>query len=382
MFIALAITTVYVALIWLVFFRLKWLRFSVGWGVVSAMVGLHVILIFLIGMRFVAPGSYRAVVVQHTVQLIPRLTDPTVLTEVLVTDNVPVRKGQPLFKFDPTLYALRVQQLEAQLEAARQNARILTTNVEIAVQRAAKLKTELDYELFQKGIFDKLAREQAAREDDIQKWQSRVNGAEAAHLAAVGELDAARQLAEAQINGVNTAVADIQAQLGQARYYLSHTTIVAPADGRIVNLQARPGMVVGIVRIGAIAALVVDDDRYVLGLFRQENLKYVKGGQSVEIAIDLYPGQIFKGRVDSIWWGTGQGQMLPTADLPVFTAQGERMAEGLFAVKIHLDAVDQLQFPIGAQGIAAIYTGGGGFAALRRVAIRAYSWANWLYPLQ
>ena len=38
--------------------------------------------------------------------------------------------------------------------------------------------------------------------------------------------------------------------------------------------------------------------------------------------------------------------------------------------------------PIGAQGTSAIYTDSGGVAALCRVAIRAYSWGNWLYPLQ
>jgi hypothetical protein len=39
--------------------------------------------------------------------------------------------------------------------------------------------------------------------------------------------------------------------------------------------------------------------------------------------------------------------------------------------------------PIGAQGIAAIYTGGehGAWAALRKISIRAHSWINWLYPI-
>ena len=50
-------------------------------------------------------------------------------------------------------------------------------------------------------------------------------------------------------------------------------------------------------------------------------------------------------------------------------------------MKIHLDAEHQQKFPIGAQGAAAIYTGGGGFAALRRIVIRTYTWMNYLYPL-
>jgi hypothetical protein len=35
---------------------------------------------------------------------------------------------------------------------------------------------------------------------------------------------------------------------------------------------------------------------------------------------------------------------------------------------------------LGAHGVAAIYTGGG-FAVMRKIAIRAHAWLNWLYPL-
>jgi multidrug resistance efflux pump len=73
--------------------------------------------------------------------------------------------------------------------------------------------------------------------------------------------------------------------------------MVAPED---VNLQVRPGMVAGDIRLGAIASFVCDADRYLLASFFQENLKYVKPGQSAEVALDLYPGQIWKGKVEAI----------------------------------------------------------------------------------
>jgi hypothetical protein len=40
-------------------------------------------------------------------------------------------------------------------------------------------------------------------------------------------------------------VAAVQAELDQARFYLDNTLMVAPEDGYIINLQARPGMVAG-----------------------------------------------------------------------------------------------------------------------------------------
>ena len=182
---------------------------------------------------------------------------------------------------------------------------------------------------------------------------------------------------------MNTAVAANEAQLKQARYYLDNTTLAAPEDGQIVNLQVRPGMVSGIYRIGGIAALIADADRYLLATYFQENLKYVQPGQPVEVAFDLYPGQIFRGRVDTIWKANGSGQYLPSDEIPKFHPVGPDVPQGQYAVKILLDDPDASKFPIGAQASAAIYTNGetGAWAALRKISIRAHSWFNWLYPM-
>jgi len=146
-------------------------------------------------------------------------------------------------------------------------------------------------------------------------------------------------------------------------------------------LQVRPGMVAGSVRVGAIASFICDADRYLLAHFFQENLKYVKPGQLVEAAIDLYPGQIFTGKVEAIWQGTGAGQMLPSGVLPNFNYVPTETPQGQFAVAIQLDDEDQSKFPIGTQGRAAIYTNPkSSFTVLRKVGIRSYTWFNWLYP--
>jgi multidrug resistance efflux pump len=157
--------------------------------------------------------------------------------------------------------------------------------------------------------------------------------------------------------------------------------MVAPEDGYIINLQVRPGMVAGIVRFGAIASFVCDADRYLLATFYQENLKYVKLEQPVEVAIDLYPGQIFPGKVQAIWRGSGAGQLLPSGTLPDWKPVPTVDPQGQFAVAIHIDDEDQFKFPIGTQGRATIYTNPkSGFVIMRKIGIRAYSWFNWLYP--
>jgi multidrug resistance efflux pump len=383
MLVAILVLIVSFVVFWLVFFKLKLLRLTPGWGIIFSFFVIHVLLVFVIGLRFVTPNSANATIVQRTIQLIPRLPEPTLVTAVLVEENVPVKKGQPLFQFDRRPYEYKVQQIEAQLAEAKQNVRILQADVEVATQKEIKIKVELDYEQYQKAMFDKLAKEQAVREEDVVKWESRVNAAQASRAEAVGELERARLKYKSEIDGVNTTVANMEAQLRQARYYLENTTLTAPEDGLIVNLQVRPGMVSGIYRVGGIAALIVHADRYLLATYFQENLKYVRPGQPVEVALDLYPGQIFAGKVDDIWRANGAGQYLPSDEIPKYQPPPPTVPQGQYAVKIVLDDPDQSKFPIGAQGAAAIYTGGerGAWAVLRKISIRAHSWFNWFYPL-
>ena len=383
MVLALGMLFGFMAFLWLVFFKFKWLKFSVAWAIVSAFIVVHVLLIFLIGLRFMTPASNNAKVVQHTIQLVPRLSEPTLVTAVLVEQNQPVKKGQPLFQFDRRPYEYKVQQLEAQLAQAKQNVQILKADIQVATQKLAKTQSETVYARYQQNLATSLASKGAGPEEDAQRWDAQLKVNEAAVKETAAELDRAKLRYQSEINGVNTSVAEAEAELAQARYYLDNTTLVAPEDGHIINLQVRPGMVAGDYRIGAIASFICDDGRYLLAAYFQEILKYMTNGQPVEVALDLYPGQIFRGKVESIWKASGEGQYLPSGNLPLFHPDPPKIPQGCFAVAILFDDPDQSKFPIGAQGVAAVYTRGmkGPWAALRRVSIRITSWMNWLYPM-
>jgi multidrug resistance efflux pump len=378
---ALLITAVFIIVFWLVFFQFKLIKLTIPWAVVSSLFLVHLLLAFLIGIRFVAPYSEDAKIIQYTIQLVPRLPEPTLVTAVLVEPDAPVKKGQPLIQFDRRPYEDKVKQLEAQLAQARQNVPVLKADMEAAQQKVIKAQSELEYAKYQKQLYGTLASKGAGPEEDFQKWSAQIKADEAGVKEAQAEVERARLKYTSQIGGVNTTVAEIQGELDLARFYLNNTTLVAPEDGHIINLQVRPGMVVGDIRFGAIASFICDNDRYLLATYYQENLKYVKLGQPVEVAMNLFPGQIFKGKVNAIWRGSGEGQMLPSGTLPNFQAPPPTVPRGRYAVRIALDEDDMSRFTIGAQGAAAVYTSDGGFAGLRRIVIRLYSWVNWLYPL-
>ncbi|MEA3411002.1 MAG: HlyD family secretion protein [Pseudomonadota bacterium] len=376
---ALVITFLYVFVVWLFFFKLKVAKFNVIWGLATFWIGVHLLLVFLIGTRFSQPYTKDARIVRHTIQIVPRLSEPTLLKEVIVEPNAAVNKGDPLFRFDDTLYRQRVAGLEAELVAEKQNVLILQADIDAANQAILKNDADIKYAQQQVDRYSDMVKKGAAREASLDQWRDKLADAKASLGVDQANLKKARLQYESQIDGVNTSVAQVQAKLDQAQYYLDQTVIYAPGDGFITNLQAQPGLVVGTRRIGAIASFIVDSDPYLLGTYFQEHLKFVEVGQPVEIALDMHPGEIFTGKVENIWWATGQGQFMPRGTIPKFV---HREVKGRFAVKIRFDDEGKLRLPAGAQGAAAIYTDvGKGFSPLRRIIIRTYTWANWLYPL-
>lgn len=379
MLFAVSITVLYVIFCWLVFFKFKWIKFNIGWGIVSFWVGFHLVLVFVVALRFFQPYSLDARLVRHTIQLVPRLPEPTLLTEVLVEPNTQVEKGQPLFRFDSRLYEYGVAQQEAALAAAKQNVLILQADVTAAEQGVKQAKAEQTFAAEQQRRYQDLVKRGGARGEELARWTDQLNSAEAQVAAAEANLKKAQLAYASEINGVNTSVAQAEAALNEARYYLDQTTLYAPEDGFLTNLQARPGLVVGDRRIAAIATWIGSADPYLLATFRQPRLKFVKPGLPVEIALDLYPGEIFAGKVEAVWWASGQGQFKPSGDIPTFILP---KPPGQFAVQISAVGLEDLELPVGAHGAVAIYTGRGkGFAVLRRIGIRLYSWANWVVPL-
>ncbi|MES0825351.1 HlyD family secretion protein [Ruegeria sp. SCP11] len=379
MFVALGITLFYIIFVWFIFFKAKWLKFNITWGIVTFWVGAHLLLVFLVALRFFQPFSLDSHVVRSTIQIVPRLTQPTLLTEVLVEPNTEVKKGDPLYRFDDTVFALEVEEATAQLVAAEQNAKILEQDVIVAAENVERANAQLAYALTQQARYENLVPAGGARQDELDRWNEQVTEDQAQIKEAEANLEKAQLALDSQIDGVNTGILQAQAQLEKAQYFLNNTTIYAPEDGMIVSQQARPGLVVGEIRLGAIASFVTKDNPYILATYRQQNLKFVEPGQEVEVALDLYPGEILTGKVEAIWWATRQGQYLPSGRLPGFELP---KLPGRIAVQISVDIPDGHTFPAGGHAAVAIYTGQGkSFEFLRRINIRLYSFANFIRPL-
>jgi multidrug resistance efflux pump len=324
---------------------------------------------------------------------------------VPVQPNRLVRKGDVLFRIDPTPYELTVRALEAQLAgtqaslretdeqlagasagtiAARSaivQAEARAREVQVAVDLAKK-RVEQNRELVATGAGDRFTLEKA--EADLLSLQAQLDTARAV-IAQSRAAEAQSQAAQRQIkqriagrfDNEYAPVAQVRAQLESAKWDLQQTTVRAPADGYAINVQLRPGSFTAAFPITP-AMSFVETEYQVIALYQQNELHQVQPGNEAEFTIATWPGHVFKAKVDSIVWAQGQGQVANSTQLPT-TGYGP-IAPGRFPVKLSVDARDAHIFlPAGAIGEGAIYTDHLAFLhILRKVLLRTSAKLDYL----
>ena len=172
MFAVFAMTVLYVLFVWVVFFKFKWLRLTPVWGVTTVFVGLHLTLVPLVGMRFISPFSTDVRLVRHTIQIVPRLPNPTRVEEVLVQEGQRVKEGDPLFRLEKTTYQYQVDQATAALESAKQNVVVLEANITVAKESVARAQAEVTFKQSEADRYTKLATQRAASAAEAQRWKT------------------------------------------------------------------------------------------------------------------------------------------------------------------------------------------------------------------
>jgi len=328
--------------------------------------------------------------------------------EVPVEPNRLTRRGEVLFKVDPRPFQYEVDRLNAKLsstmasvDAQREDLRAAEAQIGVSVNRVASLQSSIEanrarFRLaeLRTGQTQKLAEAGAGDQFEAERWatdleQQRADlGALVPQLAAADqEVTAARAKAAsirervgAQSGGEQAEVAEIRAQLQEAQWKLSETTMYAPADGYVINLQLRPGSTVSVLPLMPVMTFV-EQGHVILALFGQNELHQVKPGNTAEIALSTYPGRIIKTKVDSIIWAQGQGQLPLTGTLPQTGATP--LPEGRFAVKLVIDekreASKDLFLAAGARGAGAIYTDHlAPIHIIRKVLLRVDAYLNWV----
>src|SRR5262249_26970630 len=112
---------------------------------------------------------------------------------------------------------------------------------------------------------------------------------------------------DSQIGGINTAVAQIQAQLGDAKWDLEQTTVRAPADGVVTLLALTIGDRAS--QVQKVMSFIVTNDTMLMGMFAPNGFETIKPGAAVKLVFDNRPGRIYHAKILEIPEGVGQGQV-------------------------------------------------------------------------
>ena len=308
---------IYAGFIWLIFFKYKLLPWNTIAKVVVFTIPVVGIVTMILLLNIFSPSSSNVLVVRNSVGIVSQVKGR--VTEVPVVIHRRLKKGDVLFKIDPTQYQASVNALATKL-------------------KLAKLRLQENQALVESG---------AGNRFDLEK-------------------------AEADL-------AELTEQKLSAQYDLDQTVVRAPNDGTVVNVQLRPGAYVAAFPIASVMTFL-EDTPQIYALFNQNELHQIEVGNEAEFYIPSFPGVILKAKVEAVILAEGQGQLNTTGNLP--STGLKDIAPNRFVVRLAMDDRHaELLLPAGAVGEGAVYTDHLAFLhIIRKVMLRIGTKLNYIIP--
>ena len=284
-----AILNVYLVILFILV-KTKIVPFNLFWKCSPLIVLLLLMFGLFIPMGWGAPQG-PAMVVRNSVQIVPNVAGE--VTDVPVVANKPLKAGDVLFKIDPVPYQAQVDSIGAQLK----------------------------FEELRLSQMTQLELSDSGRAFDVQQRQAEVD--------------------------------KLKGQLRGANYNLEQTVVQAPSDGYVTNLGLMKGARVANLPLSPVMAFI-DTSQTIVGVeIHQIYTRYIEVGQDVEVTFKVFPGQVYKGKVESVLEATAAGQVVASGA----AVTPRQVAAAPLVVRIKLDDAKLVaSLPTGAAGDAAIYT--------------------------
>ena len=309
------LTLLYVAALFLAV-KLKLVRLTLFWKLSPILWMLFLNVVLIIPMQFYAPAG-AVINGQYSVQIAPNVAGQVI--EVPVEPNVPLKKGDILFRIEPRPFQATVDDLLAQ---------------------QALSKTRL-------GQTQKLAKSGAGAVYDVER--------------------------------VTAQLAQIEARLDQARFNLEQTVVRAPADGYVTNVSLRVGARVMAAPLASVMAFVETGESIIVMQVFQKDLRFIQPDQPAEIAFKMFPGKVYTARVVRVMPASAMGIAAPSG----LAAAASQVVHAPMWVRLEMnDESLPPGLRVGATGTGAIYTDQGApTQIIRRVMVRMDAIINYLSPM-
>ena len=299
---------------------------------ISIFVGIGVVLIGAIVYAWwtFAPTTADGRAFRYVIPIVPNVAGQVI--EVPITGTQVVKKGDVLFKIDPTPYQFTVDQLKASIDQAEAQK----TLAEIEVKRATGL-----------------VRASAGAQSTLDQWN-------------------------AQLAATMASIASLNAQLGSAQWQLDETVVRAPNKGFAYNLQLRPGNYVTSMPIASSMSFVSSEEYLVVASFSQSAIRYINVGDEVEMVFRSIPGKVTSGKIKRVTRSSGTAQLSASGQMPTFTGQPENSR---WLVIIEFDdesEAESIPQSAGASIIAVYTKKGKPVHIISKVVMRMNAWTGYL----
>jgi membrane fusion protein, multidrug efflux system len=235
------------------------------------------------------------------------------VSTVNVHEGEHVKAGQLLFQVDPLQYQIALANAKDNLDAVALNVQSMKDDYDALLSNvsAQEAQVALDQVTFERDaalVADQTVTQQLY---DQVRYTLQLDKAKLLSLQQQAQVELIRLGGNA-----NIAVKDhplyrqAAAQVDEAQRQLDHTSVHAPFDGVVTQVDSlQPGtflvsQTAALTNTGAVA-LVSTDRVWVDANLKETDLTHVKPGDHAEITVDSYPGRTWSGTVTSISPGTG-----------------------------------------------------------------------------
>lgn len=298
-------------------------RFAIIFGVLILLGGTYGTIKYLHSLKHEETDD--AQVESNISPVIPRVAG--YISEIRVSDNQYVHKGDTLVVLDDRDFKLRLEQAEAGLGSAQDNAGVASAGIPVANANiatsnsnvntinaqieAAKVNVWRATQDFQR--YDNLIKDHSITQQQYEQALAQKQTAE----RQLDILNAQKQNAIRQTNAVSTqknvtaqqasaaqsTIKQHQSDVDMAKLDISYTVITAAEDGQVSKVNLQPGQ---FVQAGqALFNIVPENQKWVVANFKETQLTKMQLGQKVIIKVDAFPKQEFEAKVTSFSPATG-----------------------------------------------------------------------------
>lgn len=385
---------------------------NIGTQIFSYVGGLAWLTFVWIGMIAWSPMDMTggAVVQAPHIQLRPESPDVVGKIEnIYVQPNEDVKEGQLLFDIDDTNFVNQLNQTNSKIVITKEQLKLAERNLDIAEKLKVASLLEIDNYASQienkkleinlaKNNYNRLLKQSknlkgSVTEADldnnlttlnVKKGQLdtlAINKSKAIASSEKSEVDIER--AKIAIDQKLQEIETLKEQVRLLEWKIESAKITAPTDGFVTNFIVREGQFMG--RVPRMH--MYTEEKYVLLVINHQGIRNIKDGQYAEFATPVYPGKIFKGKVQSVIEATGesQGSLLSQEQSVVKTLAANRRNKFHF-VRIELDEPEGYDIPLGSSGIGWIaaekpHSALGFLDVIRGIIIRMKAQIYYVYSL-